>query len=414
MKYTAWLDFGTTNSTIWFNNWLTHWLIELWDWKKETRTALFYDEDERKCFVWDSWILNFMEWSNWRLIQSLKSFLSTPEEISTYLWWRKMKLSEMIAIIIKDFKIRLEEIIWTDINDVLIWRPVKFSDRGPEFDKLAQDRLEHSAKIAWFKNITFEYEPIAAIYSFRERFKHILQGKNVLVADLWWWTSDFSLVNVWWTDISVLWNNWINVWWDNFNNRLSLKFFSDYFWKWGKYRCLWEDWTIPDSFYFLLSNWKHLHELSDRRYITAINQISNSAYDTTSFGRLQEIAHNNHLWYEYFKMVENTKRGLSINPVFEWGTDFLKSNFGYFVTRDLFNQVNIENISKLRGVIDELMLQSWLKQADIDFVMLTWWTSLIQAVKLMITKIVWEWKILEWETFTWVWEWLVIRSYNSK
>lgn len=413
-KYAAGLDFWTTNSTIWFNDWSKHWLIGLWNWRPETRTALFYDSYEREYIIWDEWILAFMEWSSWRLLQSLKSFLSTKEEVSTILWWKQMKLTEMIALIIKDYKRRLEEVIWSEVDNVLIWRPVKFSTKSPELDKLAQDRLEKSAKIAWFKNVAFEYEPIAAVYSFRERLGEILKNKNILIADLWWWTSDFSLVNIWEEHINVLWSNWVYIWWNNFDQRLSIKYFADFFWKWWEYNCFWKEWaSIPNSLYFLLSDWKHLHELSDKKNLSLIEQIYNHANDKESFWRLKEIAENNHLWFEYFKMIETAKKYLSINSQFNWKTSYLEDQFEYLITRELFNQINSENVEKLKETIDELMLQSWLKQDNIDMVVLTWWTSLIPVVRTMLEQLIWSWKILKWETFTGVWEWLVIKSINS-
>lgn len=74
---TCWLDFWTSNSTMSYKDEQgnVH-LVNLWHNKPETRTVLFWDNEENKAIIWDEWIQYFVNWHTGRLMQSPKSFLN--------------------------------------------------------------------------------------------------------------------------------------------------------------------------------------------------------------------------------------------------------------------------------------------------------------------------------------------------
>lgn len=104
-------------------------------------------------------------------------------------------LIEIISHILIDFKWKLDNEAGQDVDSILIWRPVKFHDENPDLDKIAEERLKKAFHLAWFKNIEFQYEPVAAYNAFLSQNPHgIERGSKTLVVDLWWWTSDFSII----------------------------------------------------------------------------------------------------------------------------------------------------------------------------------------------------------------------------
>lgn len=405
----SWLDFWTTNSVIWYSNWNESKLINLWENKKETRTVLFADTEEKEFIVGTEWIKRFIGWEFGRLIQSPKSFLNSEEEISTELLWRQMKLTEIIWIIIKSFKIKLENILDYEVESVVLWRPVRFHDTDKELDSLAQDRLEKAARLAWFKNIEFQLEPLAAAKTYQLTLKK-WQEEKILIADLWWWTSDFSILNISQDVIHVIWNNWVYIWWNNFDKKLSYDYFCDYLWKWTHYTSMWKNMEIPQSYFYMLSDWKRIHELSNIKNRLRVSEYYGQSWDKDKLWRMVEIVEDSLLWYEYFAKVEWTKRQLSDIESIDWNFGIFSNSFDYKITRNDFEKMIEEETDNILNTIKEILIQSWLKWADINKIFLTWGSSLLPIFLYRIRQLLSKGEIIRWDSFTSVWYWLVLEA----
>lgn len=386
-------------------------LINLfWD-KKETRTVLLADIDERELVVWTEWIKKYISWIDWRLIQSPKSFLKSTDEIKTSILWKTYSLVEIISIIISDFKKKMESTLDTDVDSVLIWRPVNFHDTDIKLDNLAQNRLESAAKLAWFKNIEFQIEPLAAARSYQSSFNEWKEEK-IFIVDLWWWTSDFSILNITNDKIEVIWNGWVYIWWNDFDKRLSYDFFSEYLWKWSFYSVFWKSVEVPKSYFHTLSDWKKIHLLWVSKNRQNAREIFGQSLDKIKFWRILEIINDHFLWYEYFDIVEKTKIALTKYENYNWNLGFLSNSFDFSISRNKFDEIIYYDIEKIIKIINELLLQSWLNPTKIDKIFLTWWSSLVPFIRNSVENILWKWKIIEGDTFTSVWYWLALESYD--
>jgi len=72
-------------------------------------------------------------------------------------------------------------------------RPVHFIDDDPAADRLAEDTLREIAQAAGFRELAFQYEPIAAAFDYESS----ISGEElVLIVDIGGGTSDFSLVRL--------------------------------------------------------------------------------------------------------------------------------------------------------------------------------------------------------------------------
>lgn len=411
MKITSWLDFWTSNSTIWYNDWQKSQLINLSMWKQETRTVLLADTEEQEFIVWNDGIRKYIDWSVWRLIQSPKSFLNSREEVKTIMLWNQYTLTEIVWIIIKDFKDRLENIVWNNVDSVLIWRPVHFHDEDEKLDRLAQERLENAAKLAWFKNIEFQLEPLAAAKTYQSTLKK-WEEEKVIIADLWWWTSDFSLLHMTSDAMEVLWNTWVYIGWNNFDRKLSYDYFSPHLWRWTLFNSMWKQLELPTSFYHTLSDWRKLHELWDRKTKHDILWLYWPSLEKDKFWRLCDIINNPLLWYEYFQWVEWTKKQLSQDEVHNWNFNFFTNPLNFQISRVLFEQLIQDEIYRIVKTIEELLTQTWLKPENIDKIFLTWWSSFLPIIQREVEKLLWQWKIVDNERFSSIWYWLTIESYE--
>ena len=79
------------------------------------------------------------------------------------------------------------------LTRVVLGRPVFFVDDDPKRDAAAQAALTKAARNVGFKDIIFQFEPIAAALDFESGSQ---DEQLVLVADIGGGTSDFSLVRV--------------------------------------------------------------------------------------------------------------------------------------------------------------------------------------------------------------------------
>ena len=75
----------------------------------------------------------------------------------------------------------------------MLGRPVFFVDDDPARDAQAEAALRSAARRAGFREIEFQFEPIAAAFDYEQGVR---REEKVLVADIGGGTSDFSIVRV--------------------------------------------------------------------------------------------------------------------------------------------------------------------------------------------------------------------------
>jgi len=397
---TCWLDFWTSNSTMSFKDEQGNiQLINLWVWKPETRTVLFWDNEDNKAVIGDEWIQRFIDGHTWRLIQAPKSFLNSKDDIETVFWGRVRTLWDIITPILQNFRDRFFEVTWNSADYVRLWRPVRFHDTDDSLDRKAQDRLEQYTRNAWFKNVEFEAEPVAAAKTFEN--PETLEWKLLLVADFWWGTSDFSVVGYSEDQLkaSVLANDGVYVAWNSFDQQLSLKYFSWFLWNGTKFRSGDKLLDIPTQPYFLLSDWKLIHQLNDRKVRQWILDIRWWAIDKEAIDRLVEITQNPELGYEYFRMVERAKIASSTQDPVVWSVDFFKKAFEYMLTWSEFKAITQEQVEKIRDALRNSLKLAWVKSEQIWKILLVWGTGQLKVIQDMLEQEVWQWKILQGDTF---------------
>jgi hypothetical chaperone protein len=105
---------------------------------------------------------------------------------------RKVPLTKVVEMFVRHLKQKAEAFAGQEITAVVHGRPVRFDD-DDRADARAQEVLEAVARQAGFRDITFVYEPIAAVRHYEQTARN---EELVLVADIGGGTSDFSIVRV--------------------------------------------------------------------------------------------------------------------------------------------------------------------------------------------------------------------------
>ena len=194
------IDFGTTNSSIALA--LPSGEIDLVRFPTATattesfRSVLYLEQHKQagrsqvKSFTGPSAIEHYLEAEHkGRLIQSLKSYLSSRTLTGTEVFNRRYILEDLISRILTDLRLHAEQQFGQPIRHATIGRPVRFVGADtPEDDAFALARLQQAFLHAGFESIDFEMEPIAAAYAYEATLAH---DELILIGDFGGGTSDF-------------------------------------------------------------------------------------------------------------------------------------------------------------------------------------------------------------------------------
>ena len=196
------IDFGTSNSAIALPLGARGVrLVELEPGHPTMPTAVFYRGDgvdaaaEPERLYGRAAIAAYVDGIDGRLMRSMKSILgsSLVEQSTDVGGGRGVRYVDVIAGYLRHLKGMAEASAGAPLQRVVLGRPVFFVDDEPERDAKAQAALEAAARQVGFREVQFQYEPIAAALDHESTIDH---EQLVLVADIGGGTSDFSLVRV--------------------------------------------------------------------------------------------------------------------------------------------------------------------------------------------------------------------------
>ena len=191
------IDFGTSNSAVAVPDaaGAMH-LIELEPGQRTMPTAVFYftegvhDADGPPRAFGRAAVAAYVEGHDGRLMRSMKSILGSAliDQTTDVGGGRGARYADIVSGYLK----RLRRLAG-EPERVVLGRPVFFVDGEPERDAAAQAQLEACARAVGFRDVQFQYEPIAAAFDFEQQ---ATKEQIVLVADIGGGTSDFSVVRV--------------------------------------------------------------------------------------------------------------------------------------------------------------------------------------------------------------------------
>jgi len=128
-------------------------------------------------------------------MRSMKSILgsSLVEQTTDVGGGRGVRFLDIVATYLRHLKKCAEAAAGAPIDRAVVGRPVYFVDDDAQRDAQAEAALRGAAASAGFREIVFQYEPIAAAFDHEQA---VAREEKVLVADIGGGTSDFSLVRV--------------------------------------------------------------------------------------------------------------------------------------------------------------------------------------------------------------------------
>ncbi|MDB5478444.1 MAG: DnaK-type molecular chaperone DnaK [Alphaproteobacteria bacterium] len=188
------IDFGTSNTTMAVRGVNGPVLVPLENGAVTIPTALFYTVGNREILFGRAAVKAYLDGQEGRFMRSLKRVLGTSlMEGSVLVNGARTNFDVIIGRFLSHIRHRAEEHCGNSLTDVTIGRPVHFQDGNPEADARAENQLRAIAEKSGFKNIRFQYEPIAAALAHE---KNVAGEKLALVIDIGGGTSDFSVIRL--------------------------------------------------------------------------------------------------------------------------------------------------------------------------------------------------------------------------
>src|SRR5688572_28646154 len=129
-----------------------------------------------------------------RLMRSLKAYLADRHFDGTSVYGRHLSLGDLIAAFLKKLLGVAARSLGPIPARVVVGRPVHFSiERSESANDFALERLRQAVRASGFEEVIFEYEPVAAAYSYEQT---VQRDELILVGDFGGGTSDFSILPV--------------------------------------------------------------------------------------------------------------------------------------------------------------------------------------------------------------------------
>jgi hypothetical chaperone protein len=326
-----------------------------------------------------------------RLIQSLKSHLSSRSLTGTEIFGRRHKLDDLIARMLKDLRRAAEEQFGTPIRHATIGRPVRFVGADTsEDDDFAVERLRSAFDLAGFERVEFEFEPVAAAYAYQAKLDH---DELILIGDFGGGTSDFSLLRVGpgvrrrgQSAKDLLGNSGVGIAGDAFDARIVRKLVSPELGSNSEARSLNKLLpAVPAWIYANLERWHYLSFLRTNNVREILKSARVRALEPAKIEALIALIEED-LGFQLHQAVQRLKFELTRSESADFRFDDGSVNLRVPVTRPEFEKWIEDDLHSIERCIDTLFADSGVSPRDVDRVFLTGGSSFVPAVRRIFAR----------------------------
>jgi hypothetical chaperone protein len=321
-----------------------------------------------------------------RLIQSLKSYLTSRSLTSTEVFGRRYTIEDLIARILTDLREHAERHFRTPIRSAMVGRPVRFVGAETEADNhYAVSRLKKAFQKAGYESVDFEMEPVAAAYHYESTLDH---DELILIGDFGGGTSDFSLLHVGpgvrkrgRKPQDLLGNSGVGLAGDAFDARIVRNLVSPELGAGSYARSINKLLpAVPNWVYFKLERWHHLSFLRTGSVMTMLRSSRNQALEPEKIGALINLIEED-LGYQLHQAVQRLKCELSSAPRAEFCFVAGSLEIRAAVTRREFEDWISEDVASIERCVDSLLQTTKVSPREVDMVFLTGGSSFVPVVR---------------------------------
>ncbi|GJG94895.1 Hsp70 family protein [Cupriavidus pauculus] len=382
------VDFGTSNSTVgWLRPGMPT-LLPLEDGKSTLPSVIFFHAEDPLVSYGRAALADYLAGYEGRMMRSLKSLLGTSMmDDSTEVMGQAMPFRKLLAHFIGELKGRAERVAGRQFSAAVLGRPVHFIDEDPVADKLAEDTLAEIARDAGFKDIAFQYEPIAAAFDYEAG---ISSEELVLVADIGGGTSDFSLVRLSPERAKkidrredILANGGVHIGGTDFDRALSLASVMPLL---GLNSQLRNGKAMPSGQYFDLASWHTINLIYTRRAWAIVMDNYRDAADTEKLDRLiRLIKERAGHWLAI--QVEAAKIALSENTLTTMDLARIAPDTTLDITREDFDQSIDKLVSKTASTVQGMLKTAGVPADGVDTILFTGGSSSVPMLREQLARL---------------------------
>ncbi len=381
------IDFGTSNSTVgWWRPGQDP-LIALEGDEPTLPSVVFFNLEERRPVYGRQALAEYLEGYEGRLMRSLKSLLgSRLLKSETTVLGSAMPFRDILGLFLGTLKARAETAAGRSFEQVVLGRPVFFVDDDPQADREATEMLEAAARKLGFRDISFQYEPIAAAFDYESRIE---REERVLIVDIGGGTSDFSLVRLSPArralaerQADILATGGVHIGGTDFDKQLSLAGVMPLF---GYGSRMKSDAPMPTSTHLNLATWHTINAVYAPASQRALQSMRYDILDPTGIDRLFSLIEQR-AGHWLAMQVEQGK--IALTEAGRHVIDFarIEPQLQAELSRGGFDTAIEPLLERIGRSIDELLLAAGLGRDEVDTVFFTGGSSAVPALRRCVAK----------------------------
>ena len=375
-------------------------LLPLEDGKVTLPSVVFFNAEDEVTRFGRAGLSDYLAGSEGRLMRSLKSLLgSRLIDGKTEVHGRSLYFRDLLAQFIGELKARADRLGGRDFSEVVIGRPVHFVDDDPIADQAAEDTLAAIARAVGFKEVSFQYEPIAAAFHYETELQN---EELVLVADIGGGTSDFSLVRLSPQRAAradrgedLLASGGVHIGGTDFDRQLSLASAMPLL---GYRSQLKNSREMPSGVFFNLATWHTINFAYTRQVFAEQKQLALDASEPEKSARLLRlIEQRSGHWLA--NAIEQAKIALSERERVSLDLDPLERGLAPTIARCEFDAATAALVDQVEATVAALLRDAGVRPEAIDTVFFTGGASGVPRLRQRIAALLPQARAVEGDLF---------------
>ncbi len=381
------IDFGTSNSTVGLADASGARLIALEEGSVTLPSAVFWQTEGAPPLFGRAAIAAYLEGDEGRLMRGLKSTLGSGLiHEKTAVGGRAVSFREVLARFIGHLRAAQQSAV-PGLDRVVLGRPVHFVDDDPAADSAAEAVLAEIARDCGWREVAFQYEPIAAALHYEQT---AAREELVLIVDIGGGTSDVSVVRVGPgraglpdRSADILANDGIRAGGTDFDRLLSLAEALPHL---GYLAPTKGGGTMPRHYYHDLATWHRINALYTARTASDLKALRLQADRPEVIDRMISVVAGRH-GHALAMRIEAAKIGLSGADSARLPMSDLTGGPNPVVRREGFEIAVEAPIARIRALLDRVLADAGLTPDRIGTAFLTGGSSQLPILRATVQSV---------------------------
>lgn len=329
-----------------------------------------------------------------RLFLSIKMGLPDSSYVSTNVFGERWTIEQLIGLMLRTIKQRIEAEVGTTVDEMTIGRPVHYADNA-QGNKLALERMQAAAELAGLRAVHFVPEPTAAALHYAAKNP---DARHVVVFDSGGGTLDVTVMRLGRGDAhTILATDGVPVGGDLMDQRIVMGKLLPHFGEGAELgpRRL----PLPAFLLDHLGGWQSIVELHAPRALDVLDEAVATSNRPQQLRALRCLVRENY-GLPLYEMVEAAKRRLSDEPRVDLKMDAADIRFSQSLERWDFERLIGPDVRIVERCLRRAVEAAGVELEEIDVVVRTGGSSRIPRYVKMLEDLFPRAQLLEQDVYT--------------